>query len=1415
MMSSQSMQPLIGPVFQRKIPLFDGSVASQELSKPQNMCDFLGKQALQYSGAYFTYDPRGKDRAQVPPPWSYSKTLQLDGRSPVSHFSGIEGPNRVIHRKDSTSSEEGQPHPHSSSVHHAPVKQGFTAYTKSPRISSPTAATSAAVKKTKNGSERLSPPSENPVYFAFPKPVYGHNPCCTELGCVIGQHYSMEHSPARISNAMYEHDWAQTDAHYSERPPVRRKTQDTLLQHRGLQFEPRAEPLKRIPLEPYSPGRARTLPGLIDPNYSSYPCTLTRTLFGPLSEQSQRLQTSPRGYPSLYPSPPTYENMTSEVYPEHSPISKYGQRMEHPMFYCPQANVELEKRTHCKDNGGKQQDGVPVLLKHTISNPRDHYVVPQLLQGEIPLHLASAEALPNHSLLRGFDYSCFAVPGFHFNIRPPLKRHHPSTSLHPHHVSVSPSSPYMEHPMASPTSLNKEKPSARLHVDQSHSNSPFRHVDQNPPRRASQPGISPTSMQRNGFFPPLTSLHIDGPVFSPTGLSPARLQDSPPCKVHGGCPKQQGLPVSPAAWLPQSPRHNSGQPDTAIRNNANTRKIIYSPSVPSEKKEIGVSNPEGRLKRSISSSASPIRIKEEKRDLCEVKRQKLKTEEEAESPPMPVIDSVFSLAPYQQYLKASGVLFTGRAPQRLVQSPERHEVEPQPDKRERGQHGDEKQPEVPQLSPQISTKAPTEKPVTETFHPKNIKVEKDDKPDTDNSAETPVNQMDYSNVVVKKEPEDTDSPDTGHMLVIKKCEPDELESKPMLKNENDKSDVPKPDEVAARTNSSLQHDEHKSDKADSHEAVLAQPATVTPPQPAESKRDFRNIPPQCLKLSTYKIVLRDIQPPSVAPPPETPPVQPMTDCAPNLKLQMPIRKHFFELHHCLYKLVSKTVQASSEQDLRSWITQLELTEPVSPSAKVQKVSSLLGLKAREVWLNEEIKSALQKLLERLREYTAQERCPFPHVMRTGAVFVPMLVVKELLFPTVQGSFIDQVLQEHKVELRPTTLSEEKILIQLHKRACSSRLRRLMSLKHLPNIYADVVNLLYYTCVCKHLGLNKDDPATREKDDSCEETIRRTDASASPTQSCPPTHEADQEQKCHLNRSRTKSRVKRSSRRMFLDDTLSDEDKTGDTVTRNWTDRQSERSGSKDDAGEDSLLIQQSTSAENSWMCPLSWDDLSPSASEPETEQLSSHSSGKVTSPVRPNNCSSVILKLRRMFNKGLSRKKAHYQAVSDSGAFVDPSLRQTDNKEGEASGDVDMCRRTNKATHRWQRTGNFSHTLRPLNSSSKRKCRSLLKIKYCPYLSACHSAEHRRRWVLRSAVRRAQRAMRLYYPDLVGKRIRHLYEEDDKSEVWYRGEVLRVHEAHTNPLKTIFEVRYDSEPEWKYYLELLIDYKKGWLEIEA
>lgn len=370
----------------------------------------------------------------------------------------------------------------------------------------------------------------------------------------------------------------------------------------------------------------------------------------------------------------------------------------------------------------------------------------------------------------------------------------------------------------------------------------------------------------------------------------------------------------------------------------------------------------------------------------------------------------------------------------------------------------------------------------------------------------------------------------------------------------------------------------------------------------------------------------------------------------------------------------------------------------------------------------------------------------------------------------------------------------------------------------------------------------DDPANREKDEGCEDALSRTPvcsdiaaSPASPAESHPQRHSKDLETKSNLNRNRTKSRVKSSSRRTFLDNSVSDEGEAGDAdgtlsggvlnafSSANWSGHQSEGAEDRgsgrvvEQAGQDLSLVPPSTTSENSWTCPLTLDELSPSPSDTETEESSSPPppvSQQTKSPARSNNCSGVILKLRRMFSEGLNRKKAHYQAISDSGTPADPPLPQTGVVWGEVSGEKDPHRRTPKVTHRLQRTGSFPHALRPLSSSSKRKHRSLLKIKYCPYLSVCHSAEHRRRWVLRSAVQRAQRAMRFHYPDLVGKRIRHLYEEDDKSEVWYRGEVLRVHEAHTNPLKTIFEVRYDSEPEWKYYLELLIDYKKGWLKIE-
>lgn len=996
------------------------------------MSNYLGKQMLQYSGACYVYDPRGKDGAQFTSPWSKSKTSLLDGRHSVTHLSGMERENNTFYRQDSNSSAEGRSN--LSLSPHAPVKQGFKLYTKSPGISSPTAATPVALRKPTTTSDTSSPLSENQTYLAIPKPVYAHNPCCDEVGCVRGR-YGVEHGLPGMPSSVRKHNWLQTDPRYKDNSTIQKKAGDTVLQHGGLQFEPSAEQLQRIPVE-YSAGRARAFPAVVDPNYSSYPCTLIRTHFGSLSEQSQ--QTSPRGYPCSYPSHYTYEHMTSDVYQEHSPMSKYGHLTQHPMFYYSQPDVEVENRTQCKDTDSKTREDVPVVLKHAIPLPQEHYASPHLLHSDIPYPFACTERFPNHALMQGLGYPYYAIPRFHLNAnqcRASLKKQETSDR-----TNDSLSGTCIDYTKASATNIHQVKLNPRPHFDQTRTSPPDR---ASPSRRASESDVSRSKIQNKRYYSPQSLLNA------------ARNQN------HYSSEAQ----VSPRTQLPHLAHHRLDVSNTAVQSSPNVRKIIYSPPASPQSKP-NVRHPltspalKVPLKRSISHTVSPVRVKEEQGSHeVELLSKKPKVEMDnarlnirSDSPPMPVINSVFSLAPYQAHPQASGVSFPGRVAQRPVQPSERCEVQTQQDLNKKRIGQDKEQP--------VCTVTSTEKPVGDVAEPKNVKVEKDL-----SCVETAVCQKDCSVLGIDKDPEKAGSPDAGHVLEVKKCDSDKLESQPSFLDKRETSEEPVPVNMIVQINSSAE-----GAQCSVHEQVAApQPGSTPPPQPSTPKLNFKNIPPHCLKLSTYKIVLPVVKPLSLAPPRENPSAQPTTENILNLDLQTPVRKHFFELHHSLYKLIDKYVFASSKQELRSWLSRLDPTEASAPHTKVKKVSCLLGVKARELWFNEGIKSALQDLLQRLKEYIAQDRCPFPHVMRTGAVFLPMLVVKELLFPMVQSNYIDQVLQEHKIELRPTTLSEEKILIQLHKRACSSRLRKLISLKHLPDIYADMVNVLYYCCVIKYLG----------------------------------------------------------------------------------------------------------------------------------------------------------------------------------------------------------------------------------------------------------------------------------------------------------------------------------------------------------
>ncbi|XP_066134324.1 uncharacterized protein C15orf39 homolog isoform X1 [Saccopteryx bilineata] len=162
-------------------------------------------------------------------------------------------------------------------------------------------------------------------------------------------------------------------------------------------------------------------------------------------------------------------------------------------------------------------------------------------------------------------------------------------------------------------------------------------------------------------------------------------------------------------------------------------------------------------------------------------------------------------------------------------------------------------------------------------------------------------------------------------------------------------------------------------------------------------------------------------------------------------------QHFAGLHESLCDAISGSVAHSPPEKLREW---LEMAGPWGQAAwqDGQGVQGLLG-----------------KLLSQLQRFVYTQRCPFPHVVRAGAIFVPIHLVKERLFPRLPPASVDHVLQEHRVELRPTTLSEERALRERALRGCTSRMLKLLALRQLPDIYPDLLGLQWHDCVRRQLG----------------------------------------------------------------------------------------------------------------------------------------------------------------------------------------------------------------------------------------------------------------------------------------------------------------------------------------------------------
>ncbi|KAG1963817.1 C15orf39 [Pimephales promelas] len=413
------------------------------------------------------------------------------------------------------------------------------------------------------------------------------------------------------------------------------------------------------------------------------------------------------------------------------------------------------------------------------------------------------------------------------------------------------------------------------------------------------------------------------------------------------------------------------------------------------------------------------------------------------SPPMPVINKVFSLAPYKVYFEATGMstsLGDSKSPKpeleatRLKQEPEIENCDLEPNSGER----DLGLKQEAQMSPANSDNLVE---IPDTMKIKKEKLEPDDVSYQSEMKVSIAEEMNHEahDPAVKEEQRESDTTISGSLPchVVVKNDFEEESNPPLVEKY----------ESSATCKNAVKDDMES-----------------TPPVPFPlTKFSLTNIPPHCLKLSNFKIVI-----PAILKAPATQPVEvpqsPVED-KPLMSSSKHARNQFMELHQSLCRLIYCCVTRTPCQELRDWLCKLDLRE----SGKAQKVSCLLGLKMRELWLKgEEMEASLQKVVCQLQSYVESRECPFPHVMRAGAVFIPMLVVKEVLFPQVQGTFIDQVLQEHRVELRPTTLSEERQLTQLHRKAFSSKLRRLLSLKHLPDIYPDVLNLLYHDNVCKFI-----------------------------------------------------------------------------------------------------------------------------------------------------------------------------------------------------------------------------------------------------------------------------------------------------------------------------------------------------------
>ncbi|XP_053783565.1 uncharacterized protein C15orf39 homolog isoform X2 [Desmodus rotundus] len=393
------------------------------------------------------------------------------------------------------------------------------------------------------------------------------------------------------------------------------------------------------------------------------------------------------------------------------------------------------------------------------------------------------------------------------------------------------------------------------------------------------------------------------------------------------------------------------------------------------------------------------------------------------SPPMPIIDNVFSLAPYRDYLE--------------VQMPE---ASPEPDP-----------------APKDSCDRDCRETVPAQEAPLRVHCSLREEVALDLSVKKPVAEAPPikapSPAVPSKLPVAVGVPGVGSPVSEPPGVPGTTEATPKTNFHSSvafmfrKFKILRPAPLSAAMAPSVPTSVPASD----------QPAPTSPPMPMGLQILAQPLPVACFDLALPSPPAASVAAPavSVAAPAPTVAPSPALAQAP-AAASAPVtadspERYFSGLHESLCDAISGSVARSPPEKLREW---LETAGPWGQAAwqDGRAVQGLLG-----------------ELLSQLQRFLCTQQCPFPHVVRAGAIFVPIHLVKERLFPRLPPASVDHVLQEHRVELRPTTLSEERALRERALRGCTSRMLKLLALRQLPDIYPDLLGLQWRDCVRRQLG----------------------------------------------------------------------------------------------------------------------------------------------------------------------------------------------------------------------------------------------------------------------------------------------------------------------------------------------------------